>query len=375
MANSISLKEPSLHIDAMAILKNLNTIKANTRARIMAVVKCDGYGLGLSSYAGMLSAMGIERFAVGSAAEALQLRREGTRGEILVLTPVFNEQEILELAQINVGVQLSSAQQMEAIAAALKGAKYRLNMHLALDTGLGRWGFLPDELAQALPQIKELSVLGTYSHLAAPYGDDERTKAQAACFEKMTGMIKDAGVDPGVRHICASGGFLNHPALHMDMVRIGSALVGGVPRADEHGLIPVAGLHAQIRQIKTLKKGEKLGYGDGAALRRDTRVAIINAGKREGIRAHGEEANAIVRMLRRVTGRTAHGYAQVGGKFAPVLGVPGTNHVCLDITDIEEAQVLDMASFSINPLYCAGNVERVWCEEISSVPKLCFIAD
>lgn len=355
---------PVLRIDAMGILNNLQAIRSRTKAQIMAVVKNNGYGLGLCEYGGMLNAMGVERFAVGDAQEALCLRQAGTYGEILVLAPVYSQEEILELTRLHVSLQISSVQQLEALRKALAGLRETPKLHLKLDTGLGRWGFLPQDLPAVVDQLKKWRFDGVYTHFASPYGDETATRTQARRFFEAVDWLQQAGVELGKRHLCASGGTLRFPQYHVDMVRVGSALVGGVPNAAAYGLRPVARLEAPVALLKELKKGEHLGYGGETKLKQDSRVAVVAVGKREGLKTAGHSGR-LGRWIDRIKPPVPL-QAQLPGGAAPVLGGLGANHLMLDVSRVPCA-LGDSASFPLNPIYCPPSIRREW-REVSAMP-------
>ncbi len=334
-------------------------MRRRTDAHIMAVLKNNGYGLGLCEYAGVLSAMGVDRFAVANASEALALRRAGTDGEILVLAPVLDAGLLRELIGLNVSLQVSSLEQLFSVRRAVAGTGEKPKLHLKIDTGFGRWGFLPEELEAALPELRKQPFAGCYTHLAAAYGDGKMTAKQAERYFAALELLQSSGVETGTRHVCASGGTLKNPELHLDMVRLGSALVGGVPNAASWGLLPAARLEARVAHIKTVRKGESLGYGGREKLKSDRRVAVVAVGRYEGLRsnAHSGRLGRLMDKLRPV----APQLAELDGGSAPIVGGLGANHLMLDVSDIP-CQVGDVASFDLNPIYCPASIRRNWRE-------------
>lgn len=196
-----------LYIDRQAIVDNLSRLRENTTARICAVVKCDGYGLGLEPYAGLLKDNGIDFFATTEPGEAMRLRALGIRDDILLLSPVYDAETIRALAEQQIQLQIGSVEQIEAMEWALVGTGFKMGVHLALETGFGRWGFSMEELTKNRARLRRLTVEGCYSHLASPWKDPAFTRHQAYRFEKTCCLLRELGIQIGMRHLCASGGF------------------------------------------------------------------------------------------------------------------------------------------------------------------------
>lgn len=169
-------------VEAQQIADNLKILKEQIHAPIMAVVKNNGYGLGLKEYALFLQQQGIEKFGVKDAREAMELRAAGISGEIYLLAPVLDIPQLVRLIRADVVLSIDSAM----AAGCAKRAGYLAGqtpaVQIALDTGLGRYGFLPGQMEQAADAALYFRLKGIYTHFAEPYRDVAFTKKQYARF-------------------------------------------------------------------------------------------------------------------------------------------------------------------------------------------------
>ncbi len=328
-----------------AITQNLATLRDKVTCRMMAVLKNDGYGLTLPQYARLLADGGITAFAVGSLEEAAMLRENGINGDVLLLTPQTSPEAILAMAALDVCVTVGSLSQAQAVLQAAPQAP----VHIMIDTGLGRYGFTPQEVCEAADTLRQLHIVGTYTHFAAPYRQRVRTARQFRTFVLAVQALRGLGVEPGLLHCCASGAMLRYPHMHLDMVRVGSALLGRVPKARDYGLRPAVALVAPLTAVKQTGRRSRAGYNGGVVLRRKAVIGIVGAGT-----AHGYlPRRRFFGLLKAVE------YADLAGKKVRMLGALGTNSLAIDLTGIN-CREGDMVSIGINPLHCAAGIPRVF---------------
>ena len=299
---------PTFVIDSAALSRNMEKLRRFTSAQIIAVVKGNGYGLGLVSYARFLTAQGVALLAVSTVEEAAALRDAGITAQLLMLSSTALPEEIAALLTRDVILTVGSADAARAVsdAAAVRGVTARV--HVKLDTGMGRYGFLPQETAEAaalLQALPALQVEGVFTHLS----DAANAKCTALQYRRFTEgvrILQEAGIDTGLRHVCASTAFLRYPEMHLDAVRLGSALLGRLSVPDTLGLERIGWLEAQVTELKTLPAGWPVGYTGAYRTRRETRLALLPVGYTSGVGVT-EETNALRLQdrLRRVlhTGR------------------------------------------------------------------------
>lgn len=201
-------------------------------AVIWAVLKGNGYGLGLLPMAETCRAAGLDHFAVTEIAEARALREGGFETEpILMLQPTADADEITALLPLHVIFTISSTEDASVLAGLAAQAGVTAEAHIKIDTGMGRYGFLPEEMEKITPvyhYMDTIHVTGIYTHLHSAFCDKKATKAQIESFNRVLAALREAGIEPGMAHILNSSGVLHFSGAAMDAVRVGSALLGRV---------------------------------------------------------------------------------------------------------------------------------------------------
>lgn len=294
-----------LLVNTGAILDNYRRYAAGAD-QVIPVLKGNGYGLGAAQLRDLLRGEGATLFACATASEALSLAQPDS--DLLLLSCVHDMAQLRALLQRRVIVSVESLAQAQAIDALHMDAR----VHLAVDTGFGRFGFHPEEL-DAMRQVfalDNLRVCGIFSHFKGP----NAAPSQYACFTQVLLGLEDCPV--GLRHIAATH-TAEVPQYRLDAVRIGSGLTGV-------GGTPVATLQATVCTVRRLKKGQRIGYGD-TLLRRDTDVAVIDAGTSDGAFTYR------YRGLRACWQQRKR-HVLLHGEKVPLLGAPGMTHTVLDVT-------------------------------------------
>src|SRR3989344_1514753 len=299
------------------------------QASLMAVVKSNAYGHGLVDFSKILEKLGVDWFGVDSVVEGLRLRSRGIQRPILILGYTLPE-NYTKAARNNVSLTVSTFAGLRD--AKRTGAKF----HLKVDSGMHRQGFLLQELPQVIKTIQKLKITkkqfeGLYTHLAAPANEkcNRETKRQIKEFRSAAALVRGEGYQP-ILHAAATGGILQFPEAHFDMVRIGIGLYGLWPAAEfrarrrqPRALKPALSWKSRISEIKSLPKGEAVGYDFTKRLGRQTKTAICPIGYWHGY----------PRLL------SNHGEVLVGGRRAKVLGRVSTDMLVIDITDIQNVAV------------------------------------
>ena len=350
-------------VDSAAVRSNLQILKERAGSAVLwAVLKGDGYGLGLVQMAAICREASVTHFAVTELSEVSRLRAGGFQDcDILMLRPTADADELTQL--LNLGAILTVSSQNDA--AVLNGVAEKLGMqaqvHIKIDTGMGRYGFLPEEMEKITPvyhYMDTIHVTGIYTHLHSAFCDKKATKAQIESFSRVLAALREAGIEPGMAHILNSSGVLHFSGAAMDAVRVGSALLGRVHGG--HGLKRVGYCETQVEELKWLPKGHTTGYGAGWKAKRPTRVAILPVGWYNGFGC--EMGNDLFRFrdcLRRIAASLrvmlfgkAY-YVTINGKRCKVLGHIGMLHTAADVSGIQ-CSLGDMARVEINPLMQKG---------------------
>ena len=323
---------------------------------IWAVVKANGYGLGAGAFAKELEALGIRNFCVTELSEARELRQVLTEDcQILMLRQLCDPAEIRELAQEKVILTVGSSRAAQRICEA---TELPVRVHLKVDVGMGRYGFLPsegEELLRICRDSGDLQICGIYTHFPCAFCDDKTTKAQFEEFMDLVKSLKEAGCDLGCVHCCNSSAFLRHPMMHLDAVRLGSALLGRMPFATE--LRPLGMVESCIEELRHLPKGHSTGYGSVWRAKRESTLAIIPVGRVHGLRVVGQPDRSraidcirgMVQELRNLLKRPVT-TVRIGGKACPVVGAVGSLHCAVDVTGLD-CQVGQKVTLNVNPMY------------------------
>ena len=304
-------------IDLDAIEYNYKTLRdiLPQGADICCVVKADAYGHGATRVAALLEQIGVSFFAVSSIDEALELRRANIRSKILVLgyTPPSDAATLVEY-DISQCVYSLDYARLLASCAIEKGVK--ISVHVKIDVGMGRLGFVfRHGVAESLDGLCEacgfscFNLEGIFTHFPTADEDAVATKRQ---FENFCGVIEaleGRGYTFTIKHCANSATALNHPELCLNMVRAGILLYGALPTenmAPRIALRPTITLKTVISNLKTVRKGDTIGYGASFVAPRNMKIATLPIGYADGLlRANSDNGTPIMinRKPCRIVGR------------------------------------------------------------------------
>lgn len=350
-----------LVIETDALKKNISVIikKANG-ASVYAVVKGNGYGLGLVPFSKLLRKEGITRFAVTEAQDALTLRESGfEQEEILMLRPITDEKELGELITAN--VILTVASNDDALAAS--GVAEKLGtvaaIHLKIDTGMGRYGFFPDEvdkLVNIYKFMQRLAVCGIYTHFHSAFLSARATEAQYDAFRSVISKLHGLGYETGTVHCANSSALMLHPDMLCDAVRVGSAFLGRLSFKGSYGLTRVGYAEAGIEEIRWLPRDSTVGYGAAYKTKKPTQIAVLPIGWYNGFALeNGRDVwswktsiRGCLSLVKSALTRKAL-YVTVKGQKCRVLGHVGMVQTVIDVTNVS-CSAGDVARLEINPL-------------------------
>lgn len=345
-------------IDLDALAHNYHAIRDWTRreggdpVKLLGMVKANAYGHGAVAVGRKLQGLGAEMLAVACLAEAVELRQAGVTIPILCLgqTP---EELADDLLEYDVTQTVGDLELGRALSAAAQAAGKELSIHIKLDTGMGRLGFMWREGSQAttVEEIKALCALpglraeGLYTHFATADEDVDYTELQGRRFQEARTTLEQAGIHLKNYHCASSAAVLNYPWTHMNMVRPGIALYGHYPDPaseirGEPRLMPVMTLKARVTSVRTMPVGAKLGYGCTATLTRESRIAVLSIGYADG--------------LPRSLSNKLH--VKLHGTPCPILG-----RICMDMC---------MADVTALPQVKAGDTAVVYDRDLNRVAEL-----
>ena len=321
----------TLEVDLAAMKKNLNYFRRHLPQQhpLIAMVKAVSYGMGDVDVARMLQHEGVKYLAVAFADEGITLRSKGITMPIVVLNADQDSFDVMIAHDLE--PEIYSFHSLDAFRrAALRAHRTSYPIHIKLDTGMHRLGFMEEDvdlLGRAIHLDPVLHIASIFSHLSTSDmpSEDAFTHEQIERFEYMSSqLIEWLDYEP-LRHIANSAAIVRFPESHFDMCRLGLGLYGiGYEHNEE--LIPVASLSTRIVQIKNLAKGESVGYGRAARLERDTITATIPVGYADGLDRHLGNGRWSVR---------------VNGVSAPIIGRVCMDSAMIDITNIPGVEVGD----------------------------------
>lgn len=352
-------------VDRAALSKNIQTIRnAAGDSVVWAVLKGNGYGLGILPMARMMHDNGIDHFAVTEVKEAEALRDGGYANDtILMLRSTANRDEINALLDMNVILSIGSYDTAVAVNGVAGERADIAEVHLNVDTGMGRYGFLPsetDKMISVFEYMKNLAVSGIYTHFHSAFCSHKATKDQFALFMHTVEQLRTAGYETGMVHCCNSAAFLLHPEFKLDAVRIGSAFLGRCAGAEKLGLARIGYAETRIEEIRWLPKGQTVGYGAGFVAKAPIRTAVFDIGYFNGFTPDAE--NDLYRVRDSLRGMWKHFknifvrrwiIVTVNGHKCRILGHIGMVHAVADVTDIPCA-VGDKVVVQIAPLHVKG---------------------
>lgn len=352
-----------LMIHETAIRQNVSEVRTRTDKRIIAVVKEDGYGIGLKNAYEILHSCKIDFYAVSSPGEAYTLRDLGCRDDILLLTPELSVEECSRLLIQNIIFSLGSYDQADILKEASTHTKIIPRVHLALDTGLGRYGFPWDEPEAIRLCTSGVKIEGCYTHFAANgHRFKKNVRLQLHHFEEALHVLTSMGISYGMTHACASKSFCEFGDLGFDAIRLGSLLLGCI--RGESAFQRAVWLESPVYMISLRKRGQKIGYDGKLKLKRDTKVGIVQAGYSDGIFIGSQdgEMSIFIQLLsilkNLLTYRTRKNYVRINDTPVPVLGKIGLNHLLVDVTD-GGYLIGDQVRIEVNPLFVPQKVKRV----------------
>ncbi len=311
------------------IAHNVREIRkiVNKRAEIMGVVKADAYGHGVMEVTRALLDNGVSRLAVSMLDEAIQLRQNGIDVPILILSytdPIRAE----DIIKYNVTQTVFSHDLAEALSDAAVRLGHKVKIHIKIDTGMTRVGFMPGYNAVknvvAISKLPGIIIEGLFTHFASA---DEKDKSYSYMqFERFMSIcteLQRIGIHIPVKHVANSAAIIEFPGMHLDMVRPGIILYGYYPSSevnkDKVLLKPAMTLKANVILVKEVENNTSVSYGRVFTTKHRSRIATIPIGYADG-------------YSRLLTGKAS---VLINGELAPVIGTICMDQCMVDITDID----------------------------------------
>jgi alanine racemase len=343
----VSLSALTHNLQAIRKFVNPAEEKRKTPRKILSIVKGDAYGHGGPQVAKALEKAGSDWFGVTCTEEGIAVRKAGVRKPILILTSFVRGEES-RLVEHDLTAVIHRCEQLPLLerTAARRGGKKPVSFHLKMDTGMNRLGIAPGDVecfARQLAKCKHLRLGGIFTHFASSEvfsntRTGQQTRAQEERFYAAVERLRTLGIDPGIVHLANSAAIVSRPETWADMVRPGAILYGYHPgydpvekRAEIEArlpLKPVMSLRTKIINLRSIPAGAGVGYNETFVAQRPSRIGVLAAGYGDGIhRSLGNRGSVLVR-----------------GKLAPIVGIVSMDVTMIDVTDVPEAEIGDVAT-------------------------------
>lgn len=351
-------------IDKNKLIENIEIIRQTAGVPVIAVLKGDAYGFGLKQTAQLMYEQGIHCFAVSEISDLIALRGILSEAEILVLRSTCIPEEAEEIVRCHGIATVGSLLSAEIMDNASRRLDAVTKCHIKIDTGLGRYGFLPAQTADAVKcfALQNIEIVGAYTHFSSAFGNRKRTEKQLALFKDAVQKMEENGVRIPLLHAANSSALMRFGNLGLDRVRIGSAFGGRVAAPHSVKLNRVGILMSEVTEVKTLEKGSAVGYGGTFKTKRRTKIAVIPIGHYDGFGLTNESESYTPRIVLSTVKKLLlrkHLYVTIHEKQYRVIGKIGLSHTVVDVTD-SDVKAGDIVSVDLSPLMLNPQVPKIY---------------
>lgn len=370
-----------LEINKEDLRHNIELIKnkietESPNVKIYAVVKANGVGLNLVQYTKFLIENGIKSFACACTEEAINLRQAEIKEEILMLSPVIDKKELQLLIQNDITLTIGSLEEIKILKDVIyelksenkKNKKFsNVKIHIKIDTGFGRYGFLYSDLVSILSAFKtakdNIEIEGLYTHFSE-CRDEKWTTLQYNRLCEVVEFLKNNGYNPKYLHCCASTAFMKYPDMRLNAVRLGSIFQGRTLMKNT-GLVKIGKFKTNITEIKVVPKHYNISYGNTYKTKRETKLATIPVGYMDGLnksvkRDNFKFSNNIIAILMEIKKLFKDNRIEVkiNGKSYKIIGRLGMYHSIIDITESDDIKIGDDVILDVTPLQTNEKIRR-----------------
>lgn len=325
-------------IDLDGIAHNFHSVRSlvSHKTKICCVVKANAYGHGAAEVARRLEREGADLFAVSTLREAVELREADIKRDILILG--YTDPEFADVIAKNNMVQcVYSEEYAHALAESARKLDVKLRVHIKIDVGMGRIGFVfthgasesVEELLRVC-RIERFIIEGIFTHFPGYCGeeaDNDSRFSQYARFNDVIEGLKREGIEFKIKHCANSATLFSHPQFAMDMVRVGIALYGDNPAKEvpqDFSLRPTFTLKSVISHVKEVCRGDRIGYGGAYIAEDNIKVATVPIGYGDGFRrSYAENSSSI----------------SVHGTLCKVIGRVCMDQLMIDVTNVEKLSI------------------------------------
>ncbi len=332
--------ESSLETRAVRLEINLDNLKNNIKelkryigsdTLLMATVKANAYGHGAITVAKTFLDNGVDRLAVSILLEGMELRKSGIKAPIIILnyTPPAHFDKVIEYDLIQ---NIYSYHDAKILSEAAVKANRQVKIHIKIDTGMGRIGFLPNkdsiEDITKIAKLPNIIIEGIFTHFAKSEEEDKRfTELQYERFNWVLEELEKNEIEIAIKHVSNSGAIVSMPKYNLDMVRAGIILYGHYPSEEmdktKLRIKPAMALKSSISNIKKVEKGCGISYNQIFTTEKESIIATLPIGYADGY----------TRML------TEKGQVYLEGKKAPIVGKICMDQMMIDVTGIDKVSM------------------------------------
>ena len=314
-------------VDLSAIKFNVELLKKTSGTKLLAVVKADAYGHGLIPVAQAALSAGADYLGVALLEEAVALREAGITAPILAWL-VQPGSDFAQAIALDIEIAAPSLKSLAEISDASRAVSKKARVHLEVDTGMTRGGFLSEWDQLGAEHVTDVEIVGIFSHFARADEPEERQNLdQVARFEKMVAKVESLGFSHVIKHLSNSAATLKNHSAAFDMVRVGIAMYGLSPDITTLGssssltLRPAMQLRAALYLVKDVPAGTPVGYGATESTTIDTRLGVVTMGYADGIPRIARKAGV-----------------WQNGKRAPIIGRVSMDQFVVDLGPDSKAQ-------------------------------------
>ena len=314
-------------VDLSAIKSNVELLKKTSGTKLLAVVKADAYGHGLIPVAQAALSAGADYLGVALLEEAVTLREAGISAPILAWL-VQPGSDFAQAIALDIDIAAASLKALSEISLASQQVQKKARVHLEVDTGMTRGGFLAEWDQLGAAHVQDIEIVGVFSHFArADEPGEKQNQDQMARFAEMVAKLEALGFSHLIKHLSNSAATLKNHAAAFDMVRTGIAMYGLSPDVTTLGnsnalsLRPAMQLRAALYLVKDVPAGTPVGYGASESTSRDTRLGVITMGYADGIPRIARSAGI-----------------WHNGKRAPIIGRVSMDQFVVDLGPDSKAQ-------------------------------------
>ncbi len=327
---------------------------------------------GLVEFSKFLIDNGINILAVATLEEAEELRKESISSEILMLSSTSIKDEMNCLIKNDITLTIGSKEDAKILKELSQEFNKTIKVHIKIDTGFGRYGFIYNEfnelknIIEDLNKDKNILIEGIYSHFSESYTKENKwTKIQFQRFDKVVNELKKCNINFNLIHICNSSAFLNYPNMRLNAARIGSAFLGRI-NINEVGLKKIGVIESNVTEIKTVPKKFNIGYLNSYKTKKETKIAFVQFGYIQGYNLNRQQdtfrfqdklrslKNDGISLFKKQTLNV-----KIDDKKYNIIGKLGMYHMAIDVTN-SNVKLNDTVYLNVNPFYVDSKIRRIY---------------